>query len=230
MLPPCAFVSFLQNHDQVGNRAFGERIGALADEPAVRAAAAVVLLAPPPPLVFMGEEFASRQPFQFFSDFGADIAAAVTAGRRREFARFARFAEPAARESIPDPNAAATYERSKLDWDSLLEAAHHDWLVFYRRLLRLRREQIVPRLAGMPGGAAVFRQLGETGLQVRWRLGDGAELVLLTNLGAAPLPVTAAQLPAGEPLYAEPASLAVQPAAQRLPPWSVLWSVHPGTA
>ena len=102
-LPPTAFVSFLQNHDQVGNRAFGERIIQIADRRAVRAAAAILLLAPSPPLLFMGEEFGAETPFLFFCDFEKDLAAAVTAGRRNEFAHFARFNDPAERERIPDP-------------------------------------------------------------------------------------------------------------------------------
>ena len=94
-LPPTAFVSFLQNHDQIGNRAFGERIIQIADRRAVRAAAAILLLAPSPPLLFMGEEFGAETPFLFFCDFEKDLAAAVTEGRRNEFARFARFNDPA---------------------------------------------------------------------------------------------------------------------------------------
>jgi malto-oligosyltrehalose trehalohydrolase len=222
-LPSTAFVSFLQNHDQVGNRALGERISALVDEEALRAALAVVLLAPAPLLLFMGEEFAARQPFQFFCDFGADLAAAVTEGRRREFARFERIADLAVRETIPDPNAPATFERSKLDWDSLLLADHGDWLEFYRRLLTLRRHEIIPRLDGMQGGAAEFRQLGETGLRVQWRLGDGSALNLLANLGEAPLAVTDLKLPTGEALFAHPFGLAAELASHRLPPWSVAW-------
>ena len=103
-LPPTAFVSFLQNHDQIGNRAFGERILAIADPRAVRAASAILLLSPQTPLLFMGEEFGAQTPFLFFCDFEEDLAAAVTDGRRNEFARFARFSDPAAREGIPDPN------------------------------------------------------------------------------------------------------------------------------
>src|SRR5205807_9029199 len=118
-LPAGAFVSFLQNHDQVGNRAFGERIATIADPPAVRAAAAILLLAPFPPLLFMGEEFGAETPFLFFCDFERALAKAVTAGRRNEFARFARFNNPSAREEIPDPNATATFAASRLDWSTI---------------------------------------------------------------------------------------------------------------
>lgn len=222
-LPPTAFVSFLQNHDQVGNRAFGERITALAEEQAVQAAVAVLLLAPSPPLLFMGEEFASRQGFEFFCDFGAELATAVTEGRRREFARFARFTDPAVRETIPDPTTPAAFERSRLDWDSLLEPAHRDWHARYSALLALRHRHIIPRLRGMTGGAGAFRLLGETGLRVEWQLEDGARLHLLANLGEAPVPFIDESLPAGSPLYAHPPALAGELAAHRLPPWSVGW-------
>ncbi len=97
-LPPAAFVSFLQTHDQVGNRAFGERLAALAEEPALRAATVAWLLAPAPPMLFMGEEFGAATPFLYFCDFDGELAAAVRDGRRREFAQFARFADARARD------------------------------------------------------------------------------------------------------------------------------------
>ena len=115
-LPPAAFVDFLQNHDQVGNRAFGERLAGIADPAALRAVTACVLLAPASPMLFMGEEFAASSPFLYFCDFDGELAQAVARGRREEFARFSRFADPAARARIPDPNATQTFERSKLDW------------------------------------------------------------------------------------------------------------------
>jgi malto-oligosyltrehalose trehalohydrolase len=223
MLPPTAFVSFLQNHDQVGNRPFGERIGALADAGSLRAIVALLLLAPAPPLLFMGEEFAASQPFCFFCDFGLALAAAVAEGRCREFTRFKRFADLTERETLPDPNDPATFDRSKLDWESLPQEPHGDWHAFYRNLLALRRREIVPRLAGIRGGAGKFFQLGEQGLHVQWRLGDGSELIVLANLGDLSLSVAVAELPNGPPLYAHPPSLAQEFPCGRLPPWSVVW-------
>ena len=111
-LPPAAFVSFLQNHDQVGNRAFGERIVRLTEPEALRAVLAVLLLAPSPPLLFMGEEWGCEQPFPFFADFGAALAARVREGRRREFERFPEFRDEAVRERIPDPGARETSQIS----------------------------------------------------------------------------------------------------------------------
>ena len=225
-LPPTAFVTFLQNHDQVGNRAFGERISMLASEEAVLAMVTIMLLAPSPPLLFMGEEFASKQPFQFFCDFGENIADAVTEGRRREFTRFERFSDPDVRETIPDPNAPATFARSKLDWDSLEDTAHYDCLLFYQRLLALRHEKIIPRLPGIPGGEAGFRLLGESGLRVQWRMGDGSLLILMANLAETTLSFTRKELPDGDVIYVYPATLETDLAAYRLPRWSVAWFIQ----
>ena len=111
-LPPTAFVAFIQNHDQIGNRAFGDRLTAMRPPAAVRAVAAVYLLLPQVPMLFMGEEWAAAQPFPFFCDFEPDLAEAVREGRRQEFARFPAFREPGMRERIPDPTAASTFCRA----------------------------------------------------------------------------------------------------------------------
>jgi malto-oligosyltrehalose trehalohydrolase len=214
-LPPGAFVSFLQNHDQVGNRALGERLCALADERKLRAAVCAWLLAPQPPLLFMGEEFGAATPFLFFCDFGPDLATAVTEGRRKEFARFARFASAEAQAAIPDPSAPDTFARSKLDWSSLGEAAHARWLAFYGGLLALRRDAIVPLLAGAPGGHGRHVACGAGALVVEWALDRGSRLEIRLNLSdreaVAPHP------PAGELLRCEPEDAASGFAAGRLP-------------
>jgi 1,4-alpha-glucan branching enzyme len=223
-LPPGAFISLLQNHDQVGNRAFGDRITRVADPRAVRAAMAVLLLAPSPPMLFMGEEFAADTPFLFFCDFEKDLAAAVTSGRRNEFAHFSAFANPSARERIPDPNSVATFAASRLNWDSLKARDHDSWLRYYRQLLKLRRERIVPLLSGCFVPAA-YEIVGRRGLIARYHPGGGKKLLLAANMGdenlsgfdfeifMTPLPVIyqtehvpSASLQRGE-----------------LPPWSVVW-------
>lgn len=220
-LPPVAFVSMLQNHDQVGNRAFGERIVVLAEPQAVRAAIALLLLAPSPPLLFMGEEFGATTPFLFFCDFGPDLAQAVTEGRRREFARFMRFADPAARERIPDPNDPDSFNRSRLNWNCLDEVSNRSWLELYRTLLTIRRRHISPRLAGIKGGQAEARLLGERAVDVQWKLGDGSRLKVLFNLGKAAVHEIAR--PCGELLFASDADLESRLEASVLPPWSVAW-------
>ena len=221
-LPPPAFVDALQTHDQVGNRAFGERLHQLAPAPAVEALIAVLLLAPQVPMLFMGEEFATEQPFLFFCDFGPELAQAVTDGRRREFARFTRFADPATRQRIPDPGAEATFAASVLDWTVIDRPPHAARLALYRRLLALRRRHITPRLAGMPGGQAGYALTGERALTVHWRLGDGSRLALAANLAdqateLAPQP--------GRVLYLSDSLDAAQHATGRLPPWSVAWTL-----
>jgi malto-oligosyltrehalose trehalohydrolase len=226
-LPATAFVSFLQNHDQVGNRAFGERLHELIPSTPLRAALSIILLAPSPPLLFMGEEFASRAPFQFFCDFGPDLAATVSAGRRREFARFKQFANPRAQQAIPDPNDPASFQRSRLDWEHLAEQTGQEWLAFYRSLLRLRHEQIVPRLPGMRDGGEC-RPLGLRGLWVQWRLGDNSRLGLLANMSSASLEIDkidlpAGDLPAGDTLHRYPREMEDWSPPHPLPPWSVVW-------
>lgn len=221
-LPPQAFVSFLQCHDQVGNRAYGERITHIAPKPAVRAAVAVYLLAPSIPMLFMGEEFAATSPFQFFCDFGDDLREAVTQGRRREFGKFARFADSAAQAAIPDPNRVETFLGSRLDWGSLNDGVRADWLAYYRELLKLRRDVIMPRLRGMSGRAAQFEVLAPGGLRVQWRLGDGSTLRLLANCSNDPLNTTA---PAGDRVFATPVEAGAGEGTLALGPWSVVWTL-----
>ena len=196
-LPPTAFVAFLQNHDQVGNRALGERLTVLADPAKLRAATALLLLCPQVPLLFMGEPEGSETPFLFFTDFHDDLADAVREGRRREFAKFPAFADAAARETIPDPNARATFERSR--------PAPGDtaWPALYRELLALRRERIAPHL---PGARAIGAEAtGAAAVTARWRLGDGATLTIAIDLGDTPAPLPTPATPlfvAGDRLVA----------------------------
>jgi maltooligosyltrehalose trehalohydrolase len=140
-LPPSRFVVFSQNHDHIGNRALGERTAALLSPGRLRIAAALVCLAPFIPLLFQGEEWGASAPFLYFTDHqDAALGQAVREGRRREFAAFGW-----APERIPDPQAAETFARSKLDWRELERPPHASLLAWYRALLRLRRD--IPPLA-----------------------------------------------------------------------------------
>jgi malto-oligosyltrehalose trehalohydrolase len=186
-LPPIAFVAFLQNHDQVGNRARGERLNALADQAALRAVTALYLLLPQIPMLFMGEEWHSRSPFQFFCDFGGELGDAVRDGRRQEFAHFAAFRDAEGRDSIPDPQAVQTFEDSKLDWERLADPTHAATLHWYRDLLAVRRRHIVPLLPRLRE-AGEYSFVGDGALVVRWRSSDGAELTLMANLSARTMP------------------------------------------
>ncbi len=221
-LPPTAFISFLQNHDQIGNRAMGERIGRLAPEAAVRAAMTAVLLSPSPPLLFMGEEWNAPNPFPFFCDFGAGLAEAVREGRRREFAKFPKFADPAARARIPDPLVPDTYESAKLDWSKLAEPAHAEYLAFYRALLALRQREIDPLLANLNAIEATWTLYGEIVLEVRWQFGGGT--ALLAILALSPRPSEELEIvPAGRLLYATSPEVAAEQPLRMLPPWFAGW-------
>ncbi|KTW03424.1 malto-oligosyltrehalose trehalohydrolase [Sphingomonas sanguinis] len=178
-----AFVAFLQNHDQVGNRAMGERLIRLTDRERLRAATALLLLGPQIPLLFMGEEEGSESPFLFFTDFHDELADAVREGRRREFAKFDAFADPEARERIPDPNARSTFDASVPEPGP----AAGEWRALYRELLTLRQVHIVPRLKGAVGLSADAS--GEARVKARWRMADGAMLTILIDLGTDPLPL-----------------------------------------
>ena len=204
-LPPTAFVSFLQNHDQIGNRAMGERLTLLADAQKLRAATALLLLSPQIPLLFMGDETGSEAPFLFFTDFHDELADAVREGRRKEFAKFAAFADPQARERIPDPNAATTFEASR----PVPGPDANGWHSLYRELLSLRREAIVPRLNGAQSAGA--EAIGASAVTARWRMGDEAMLTIALNLGEEEVTFPTVEAPT---LYADgapgaPGSIAV---------------------
>jgi len=178
-LEATSFVAFLQNHDQIGNRAMGDRLIDLTDPARLCAAVALMLLCPQIPMLFMGEETGSRSPFLFFTDFHDELADAVRDGRRQEFSRFSAFSDPEVRERIPDPNDPATFAASVPQEGP--EAAH--WLSFYRELIALRHRHIVPRLKGAGGTGA--RALGDKAVTANWRMGDGSTLSVALNLGEA---------------------------------------------
>ncbi|MFN3817842.1 malto-oligosyltrehalose trehalohydrolase [Blastomonas sp.] len=191
-LPATRFVAFLQNHDQIGNRAMGERLTVLADHDRLRAATALLLLSPQIPLIFMGDEDGSTSPFLFFTDFTDELAEAVREGRRREFASFAAFVDPEPRAAIPDPNAPDTFHAST----PKPGADAGSWHALYRDLLAIRHESIVPRLASARGRGADV--LGDGAVCARWEMADGKTLTIAVNLGDGEVGFP----PAGEPLYA----------------------------
>jgi malto-oligosyltrehalose trehalohydrolase len=214
-LPPDAFMPFLQNHDQVGNRAMGERLASLAPPAALRLATAALLLSPQVPLLFMGEELGATTPFLYFCDFHGELAAAVREGRRKEFAAFAEFADEVARASIPDPNAEATFLASKIDWTR----ADPETLATYASLLRLRATHIVPRLDGRRREAACDA-LEPGGVSVDWTLADGCVLHLRANFSATHEPRL--KPGEGELLHA----VGEADASRGLGPWSGAWTLE----
>jgi malto-oligosyltrehalose trehalohydrolase len=214
-LRPQAFVNFIQNHDQIGNRAMGERLTRLAAPEAVKALQALLLLGPQVPMLFMGEEWGAETPFLFFCDFAGPLADAVREGRRGEFAKFKAFADPAMRERIPDPLDPATMARSRLDRAELDRPAHRAWRAMVKELLAIRQTRIVPGLDGMRPAAEVER-MGVAGFSITWQLADGRSLTLQANLGGeqqAGFPPAA-----GSVLWSTPGT---DPLAATRPPWSV---------
>lgn len=213
-LPPIAFVDFLQNHDQVGNRARGDRLTHLAPAPAVEVALTLLMLSPHIPLLFMGEEYGEKNPFYFFTDFTGDLAEAVRKGRNNEFRNNQAFAEAGAEDLIPDPNALSTFTASKLAPKTTERAQ------FVKRLIAARFEHIVPRLTRIGGDAGTVEALEGNAFAVSWKLADGAKLMLIANFAD-----TQATLPlkeVGVPFFTYPdASLA----QDNLPPWSVVVSI-----
>lgn len=222
-LPPSAFVSFLQNHDQVGNRALGDRIIHLTSPGALKAAMEILLLAPAPPLLFMGEEFGATTPFLFFCDFHGDLAAAVTNGRRNEFARFSKFSSPEVRDSIPDPNAEETFVRSKLDWNSLDDAAHSGWLQLYRKLLGIRQRVVVPQLGIKSESRCRSSHDSERALSIDWSFEHGAQLELRANLGESTAEINQTS---GTRFYVSNRDADAAIEQGHLPAWSVVWSLR----
>jgi maltooligosyltrehalose trehalohydrolase len=207
-LGPTAFVNFLQNHDQIGNRALGDRIESMADPKAIEAALAITLLSPTIPMLFMGEEWGSTRPFPFFCDFKGDLAAAVRKGRHKEFVgAYAKYGD-----EVPDPLDVSTFQSASLDWEMRNEAAGKKRLAMVRELLAIRRREIVPRLSGAAFGEA---QVADSGLlTAHWRMNDGATLQLTANLSDAEI-----ASPVGEP----GTRIWGDDTGKPMPPWSVRW-------
>ncbi len=179
-LPPWAFVNFIQNHDQVGNRAFGERLTLLSQPETLHAAVATWLLSPAIPMLFMGEEWGSRQPFPFFCEFGPELAQAVTEGRRKEFAKFPQFSDPAKQAQIPDPNAESTYQSAILNWAHRESPEHAAWVARYQSLLQLRKDVVVPLLKEGKPESVSYELFGDEAFMVQWQF-KGRQLQVFAN-------------------------------------------------
>ncbi|MFH7905333.1 malto-oligosyltrehalose trehalohydrolase [Enterobacter cloacae] len=193
--PPTFFVDFIQNHDQTGNRAQGERLITLAGADKTRVLLAALLLSPHIPLLFMGEEYGETNPFLFFTDFHGDLAKAVREGRAKEF-----IGHSGHDGDVPDPNDEQTFARSKLDWHNVTTAQGKSWLRFTRSLLVLRHRYLVPLLR--PGGT-VEGKIVKTApgmVAVSWSFPTGT-LSLALNIGNKPVDVPAL---AGETLFSWP--------------------------
>jgi maltooligosyltrehalose trehalohydrolase len=207
-LPPTAFVNFLQNHDQIGNRAFGDRIEKHVKPEAIEAALAITLIAPAIPMMFMGEEWGSKAPFPFFCDFKGGLAEAVRKGRRHEYA----WAYATYGDDVPDPLCEATFRSAILDWE-VRDGSGRERLALVSRLLAIRRRYIMPRLADARFGKAHAADDGL--LTTDWRMGDGTKLTLLANLSDKPI-AGAIDSPRSTLIWGNEPS-------QLMKPWSVCW-------
>jgi maltooligosyltrehalose trehalohydrolase len=209
-LSPTAFINFVQNHDQIGNRALGDRLEGNADPRAIEAALAVLLVAPGIPMLFMGEEWGSTAPFPFFCDFGGELANAVRKGRRHELAwAYAEYGD-----EVPDALDASTRDSAVLDWDGRHAPAGRQRLALVRELLAIRRREIMPRLGGAAFGEA---QAADRLLTAHWRMGDGSTLYLVANLSDQAIGLAAQESP-GTMIWGSELTDSV-------PPWSVHWRI-----
>jgi maltooligosyltrehalose trehalohydrolase len=195
-LPATSFVAFLQNHDQVGNRALGERLLRLASAPAVRAAMALLLLCPQIPMLFMGEELGATDPFLFFTDFHGELGQQIREGRRREFACAPGFTDSVSRSTIPDPNEQATFAASVLGLES---SAADEWQNLVSQLLALRHARVVPVLPLLQSCRA--QAIGERSVIATWHFEGGRTMTIATNLADA---AVTASLPCGAPAFGRP--------------------------
>jgi maltooligosyltrehalose trehalohydrolase len=207
-LPATAFVNFLQNHDQIGNRALGERLTVLAPAGALEAALAIVLLSPSPPLMFMGEEWGAQTPFPFFCDFKGALAQAVRSGRRQEFAEaYARY-----HDEVPDPLSEQTVCMATLDWTERGQPEHRARLDLVQRLLAARKRHVIPRLPEIRPGHGRAELIDDV-LSAMWFFRTAETLSIIANLGeqARPRPDGFKN---GESVWGDAPP-------QQLPPWSV---------
>jgi maltooligosyltrehalose trehalohydrolase len=189
-LPPSSLVYCIQNHDQIGNRAFGERLNHDVPLDAYRAASALLLLSPFTPMLYMGQEWAASTPFLFFTDHDEELGRLVTAGRRKEFEHFSAFAG----EQVPDPQARDTFERSKLVWEERAGDPHRAILRLYRDLLAIRHRFV----AYHADDRALFdvQPFGTSGVMVAVKDAgnkqQGSLIVAVNLLGQASLDLAAA--------------------------------------
>lgn len=224
---PCV-VNFLQNHDQIGNRAFGERLTRLLPEAPLRLAVAMLLLNPAPPLLFMGDEWGATTPFLYFADWQNALQQAVSEGRRQEFAAFAAFTDPASRARIPDPCDISAFKHSKLEWDAFQLPASQRWHRFYAELIALRRRKIQPMLPALAKSGHRSSISGNV-LTLGWRFVSrgrikARDLTMQVNLGQT-------EAPRPQPDHKKPSETLFELGTcetDHLGPWSGHWGwAHP---
>jgi maltooligosyltrehalose trehalohydrolase len=177
-IEPEHFVHCISNHDQVGNRAFGDRLNQIVPPAAYRAASALLITAPYTPMFFMGQEWAAETSFLYFTDHHEELGKGITEGRRKEFAEFSDFRDPSVRERIPDPQAISTFENSKLDWDEVAKPQHAHVLLLYTDFLRFRRN----RLSERQRGSWTVDQVSGAAIALRYKNSAEGDLLILAQL------------------------------------------------
>jgi maltooligosyltrehalose trehalohydrolase len=179
-LAPHHFVICLQNHDQIGNRALGERLHHQIEPAAYRAAAALMLCSPAVPLLFMGQEWAASTPFLYFTDHGEELGKQLTEGRRKEFAHFSHFSDPLAREKIPNPQAQSTFLASRLIWQESQREPHAAVFRLHQALLQLR--QTDPALRSATTGSFTAEALDDGTVLLLRAAREGPTLLAVCRL------------------------------------------------
>ncbi|MDM9627655.1 malto-oligosyltrehalose trehalohydrolase [Rhizobium sp. S152] len=192
-LPPTAFIHFLQNHDQIGNRALGDRLHLGINRQVYRALTEILLLSPQIPMMFMGDEHLSLRPFHFFSDYHGQIAKAIRENRPKEAENFGGIPSGKSAADIADPNNMSTFVNSKVNWDEAASEGAIAWAEFIRKLLALRKESIVPLLESAKGYAGSIVEAPDQCLFIDWQFGhkklhlranlSDTEVALVTRLG-----------------------------------------------
>lgn len=210
-LSPLAFINFLQNHDQIGNRPLGDRLEVNASPSSIEAALAITLLSPLPPMMFMGEEWGTTAPFPFFCDFSGDLANAIRQGRRAEF----KSAYEKYGDDIPDPLDETTFRSAQLNWSETDEPVHRTRLILVSRLLKVRHAEIAPHLDDARFGDANVNDNGL--LLAHWTLGDGATLQLIANLSDGVVAIPAS--------YQAKRIIWGEMPRDELAPWAAVWDV-----
>ena len=218
-VPPTAFIAFMQTHDLVGNRIFGDRLNATVSAEALRAIASIYLLLPQVPMLFMGEEWVASTPFPFFCDYHGELAEQVRQGRCEQLSRQDPAPSPEEMKAAPDPQAESTLRSAQLRWDELASEEHAAMLDWYTRALRVRKASVVPLLKGLHRTCGEFRVVGPGALEVSWTLNGGVQLRMEANLCTES--TAGFRAGQGDVIWREGA------AAEEgtLGPWSVCWRV-----
>jgi maltooligosyltrehalose trehalohydrolase len=177
---PEHFVHCISNHDQVGNRAYGDRINQLVSPAAYRAASALLIAGPYTPMFFMGQEWSSSSPFLYFTDHHDELGKGVTEGRRKEFSEFSEFKDASKRARIPDPQAVTTFTKSKLNWTEREEPPHRDIVRLYSDFVRFRQANLTDRRRSH----WQVEQVSPTAIAIRYRRNSGGDILIVAQLAA----------------------------------------------